>query len=105
MVLGTAMRRREFITLLGGAAMASPRESVGQQIEPRRQIAVLQELAETDPEARRRVATFEHALERLGWVNGRNIKVNYYWRIGNDPRSQSLVSEVVSLAPEVIFTA
>jgi putative ABC transport system substrate-binding protein len=99
------MRRRDFIMLLGGAAMISSRASAGQDTEPTRHITVLQELDETDPDAGRRVAAFEQALEHLGWINGRNVNIKYHWGVGNDDRSRNLISQAVGLAPDVIFTA
>jgi putative ABC transport system substrate-binding protein len=99
------MRRREFIAALGGATMSWPRHAAGQQTDPARRIAVLQELDSTDPEADRRVAAFERALESLGWINGHNIRIDYRWDAGDPQRSRSSALEVISLAPELILTA
>ena len=67
------MRRREFITLLGGAAVAWPLAAHAQQGQRVRRIGVLMGLVASDPEAQSRVAAFEHGLRELGWVKGRNL--------------------------------
>jgi len=70
------MRRREFITFLGGAA-AWPLAAQAQQLEHVRRIGVLTNLAENDPEERRRMAAFLHALQKLGWRDGDNVRIDY----------------------------
>ena len=69
--------RREFITLLGGAAAAWPLTARAQQSERVRRLGVLVGLAEHDPEAKARLAGFWQAFERLGWFEGRNVLVDY----------------------------
>jgi putative tryptophan/tyrosine transport system substrate-binding protein len=69
------MNRRDFITLLGGAAMACPLAARAQQPEGVRRIGVLMGLPEDDPETKARVVKFRHELERLGWTEGRNIHI------------------------------
>jgi putative ABC transport system substrate-binding protein len=71
------MRRREFITLVGGAAVAWPRVARAQQPEPVRRIGVLVGLAENDPEMKERLAGFRHGLEKLGWSEGSNVRIDY----------------------------
>jgi putative ABC transport system substrate-binding protein len=75
------MRRREFITLLGGAA-AWPLAALAQQREQMRRIGVLQPLAVNDPEAQVRVSTFRQRLEELGWTDGYNVRIDYRWARG-----------------------
>jgi len=70
------MRRREFITFLGGAA-AWPLAAQAQQLEHVRRIGVLTNLAENDPEERRRMAAFLQALQKLGWRDGDNVRIDY----------------------------
>ena len=72
------LQRREFITLLGGAA-AWPIAARAQQSERMRRIGVLMGLAADDPEAQSRVAAFESGLRELGWVKGRNLSIEYRW--------------------------
>ena len=71
------MRRREFITLLGGAAAAWPLAARAQQAERMRRIGVLMGLAEDDPEMKARLAAFRQGLEKLGWSEGRNVRIDY----------------------------
>ena len=69
------MRRRRFITLLGGTAMAWPLAARAQHQERVRRIGVLYSLAENDPESTVRRAAFEQALKDLGWTNGSNLRI------------------------------
>jgi putative tryptophan/tyrosine transport system substrate-binding protein len=70
------MRRRDFITLLGGA-MAWPLAAGAQQPERMRRIGVLLHLAADDPESMTRITAFVQGLERLGWTVGRNVRIEY----------------------------
>jgi hypothetical protein len=72
------MKRREFITLLGGAA-EWPFDAQAQNLERMRRIGVLLGLATSDPEAQSRVTALETALRELGWVKGRNLSIEYRW--------------------------
>ena len=76
------MRRREFITLLGGAA-AWPLVARAQQGERMRRIGVLMGLSESDPEAQSRIAAFRKSLQGLGWTEGRNVQADYYRAAGD----------------------
>ena len=71
------MRRREFITLLGGAAAAWPLAARAQQAERMRRIGVLMPLAADDPEGQARIAAFLQGLQQLGWTDGRNVRIEY----------------------------
>ena len=71
------MKRREFITLLGGAAAAWPLAARAQQAERMRRIGVLMSLAADDPEAQARIAAFLQGLQQLGWTDGRNVRIDY----------------------------
>ena len=77
------MRRREFITLLGGAAVAWPLAARAQQGERMRRIDVLMGLSESDPEAQSRIAAFRKMLQGLGWTEGRNVQADYYRAAGD----------------------
>jgi hypothetical protein len=71
------MRRRQFIFIVGGAAAAWPLEARGQQPSDRIRIGVLVGLAEDDPETKTRFAKFQQELDRLGWSEGRNVRIDY----------------------------
>jgi hypothetical protein len=99
------MRRREFITLVGGAVAAWPLMAHAQQAERVRRIGVLYSLAADDPESVTRRAAFEQALKELGWTNGSNLRIDYRWA-GNDPELiRKFVAELVAAAPDVIVTS
>jgi putative ABC transport system substrate-binding protein len=99
------MRRRAFLTLLGGAAIASPLAAHAQQTDRIRRIAVLIPGTERDPEWRDQVAAFVQALQKLGWMDGANLRIDYRWA-GNDPeRIRTDVAEVVGMNPDAIFTS
>jgi putative tryptophan/tyrosine transport system substrate-binding protein len=96
-------RRREFITLLGGAAAAWPLGAGAQQPTRKRRIGVLMALSESDPEAKPRVKAFEQGLQDWGWVNEQNLVIEYRW-IGTDiTQTQSHAAELVRSAPELII--
>ena len=78
------MRRREFLTLLGGAAAMWPLGARAQQGQRVRRIGVLMGLVASDPEAQSRVAALEHGLWELGWVKGRNLWIEYRWASGGE---------------------
>jgi putative ABC transport system substrate-binding protein len=97
------MKRRDFITLLGGAA-AWPLAARGQQQRERmRRIGALLGSAADDPEGPSRLAAFLGRLEELGWTVGRNLGVDYRWNPGDSARYRQYASELVSLAPDVLL--
>ena len=96
------MKRREFITLLGGAA-AWPLAARAQQGERMRRIGVLSSLAESDLEAQSRFAAFSRALQELGWTDGSNVRIDYRWGAGDADRIRRYTGELVALAPNVIL--
>ena len=98
------MKRREFITLVGGAA-AWPLAARAQQPERMRRIgALIGGAAETDPESRGRVAALREGLAQRGWSEGHNIRIDYRWA-GTDPdRIRAFAAELVATEPEAIFT-
>ena len=98
------MRRREFITLLGGAAAAWPLAARAQQSDRVRRIGVLDPGARNDPEAQRWDSAFEGTLRTLGWTDGRNARVDWRWADGEFDRMQASARELVALQAEVIFT-
>jgi putative ABC transport system substrate-binding protein len=96
------MRRREFITLLGGAA-AWPFDARAQQPERVRRIGVLTNLPSDDPEGRARLAAFVQGLQQLGWTDGQNVRIDYRWGTGDAERIGKYAAELVTLAPDVIL--
>ena len=80
------MKRREFISLLGGAAAAWPLVVKAQQAERTRRIGVLMNLAADDPEALARLAAFHQGLQEAGWAVGRNLRIEYRWGAGDADR-------------------
>ena len=97
--------RREFITLLGGAAAAWPLVARGQQAERVRRIGVLHFQAADDPEQQARLAAFRLGLQQLGWTDGRNVRIDFRWSAGNAADTRRFVAELVALAPDVILTS
>src|SRR5262249_41928606 len=93
------MRRREFITLVG-TAVAWPVVARGQQSEQMRRIGVLMLFAKDNPETQARITAFLQGLQKLGWIEGRNLKIEYGWGRG-DPEKAG--TELVGLSPDVIF--
>src|SRR5262249_25019623 len=82
-------RRRQFLTLLGGAAAAWPFGAGAQQRERMRRIGALMALAADDPEAPVRVAAFAQGLQELGWTVGGNVRIDYRWAVSDADRSRS----------------
>jgi putative tryptophan/tyrosine transport system substrate-binding protein len=97
------MKRRAFITLLGGAAVAWPLIARAQQPNRVRRIGVLTGYAESDLEAQDRLAIFRQSLQQLGWTIGRNLLVDYRWSRGDTEQARSLAKELVELQPDVIL--
>src|SRR5215471_11350110 len=97
------MKRREFITLLGGAAIAWPLAARAQQGNRIRRIAVLMPWDENNPEPKRRVSAFTQALADLGWTDGRNMRMDLRWAGGDINRIRALAQELVSLQPDIIL--
>jgi putative ABC transport system substrate-binding protein len=96
------LRRREFISLLGGATVW-PLTARAQQAEAVRRIGVLMPLAASDPGLKLQVAAFVRRLQELGWVEGRNLRIDYRWAAGDAERMQLFAKELVALQPNVIF--
>src|SRR5262249_17817162 len=97
------MKRRDFITLLGGAAAAWPLAVRAQQGERVRRIGVLVGFAVDDPVAQRRVLAFAQALAQLGWADGRNVCIDIRWSAGDPERIRKYAAELVALTPDVIL--
>ena len=98
------MRRREFITLVGGAAAAWPFTVRAQQGDRIRRIGVLTGTRAEDPENKARNAAFEQALQQLGWTQGRNVRIDYRFAGGDAATIRKQAEELVALAPDVIVS-
>jgi putative ABC transport system substrate-binding protein len=97
------MRRREFMTLVGGAAAAWPLAARAQQPDRMRRIGVLMGWSESDPEFRSWMAAFLQAFAQLGWMEGRNVRIDVRWTNGNIERARALAKELVRLQPDAIL--
>jgi putative ABC transport system substrate-binding protein len=97
------MRRREFISVVAGAA-AWPLAARAQQSNSMRRIGVLMGYAENDPEAQSRLAAFKQALVALGWSEGRNLQIDIRWGASNIVLASSAAKELVALQPELILS-
>src|SRR5262245_47507123 len=98
------MNRREFITLLGGAA-AWPVAARAQQAERVRRIGVLMNRASDNPEGQDRLAAFHQGLQELGWGVGRNVRIDTRWSEDNADRSAKYAAELIALAPDIILAS
>ena len=99
------IRRREFVTLLGGAAAVWPLAARAQQSERVRRVGVLMPLAADDPQSLRRLTAFVQGLQQLGWTDGRNVRIDVRWAAGDPDRFRRYAAELVGLAPDVILAA
>jgi putative ABC transport system substrate-binding protein len=97
------MRRREFITLLGGAAAWPLAARAQQPGEPIRRIGVLQDTAEDDPQRKKQFARFRDGLASFGWLEGRTVRIDYRFAAADSSRYQPLAKELVALQPDVIL--
>src|SRR5262245_25805995 len=98
------MRRREFITLLGGAAASWPLATRAQQLDRMRLIGVLMHLAADDPEGQARFMAFLQGLQQLGWTDGPNVRIEICWG-ANDADRHKYAGELVALVPDVILAS
>jgi len=96
------MKRREFIALLGCWAATWPIAARAQQSDRMRRIAVLMLNAEDDQEGQARVAAFRQGLQALGWTEGKNLRIDWYWTAGDVERIRSDVRELAAHPPDII---
>ena len=96
------MKRREFITLLSGAAASWPLAARAQQPGPMRRVGVIMNFPADDPESQARVGAIAQGLSELGWTLGRNVRIDYRWATDSD-RIRRHVTELLALAPDVIM--
>ena len=96
------MKRRDFISLLGGAAATWPLAARAQQGERMRRIGVLLSLEESDPEGKAQLSGFTQGLAELGWIQGRNLRMEVRWGGGDVDRIRTFAKDLVALQPDVI---
>src|SRR5262245_37406858 len=101
---GDRVRRREFITLVGGAAAALPLTARAQQGDRVRRLAAMMggRNADTDPEGRAWFLAFRQSLQDLGWVEGRNFRADYRWPAGDLDRMRAIAKEFIDLQSDVL---
>jgi putative ABC transport system substrate-binding protein len=98
------MRRRKFLTLLGGAATVWPLAVRAQQTNGPRRVGVLLPFSADDSEIKAEVAAFVEQLQRLGWAENRNLHIDYRWTGGDSQKLQAYAKELVGLEPDLLFT-
>jgi putative tryptophan/tyrosine transport system substrate-binding protein len=99
------LKRRAFITLLGGAAAAWPLTARAQQGERIPRIGVFMSLGADDKQAQARLLAFVQGLQELGWTDGRNVRIDIRWGAGDANRNRRQAAELVALAPDVILAS
>jgi ABC-type uncharacterized transport system substrate-binding protein len=97
------VRRREFITLLGGAAASSPLAARAQQGERVRRVGVLMHAAANEAEPQARLAAFVQGLQEAGWMVGRNVRIDTTWSTGDRGRLSKDAAELVARGPDVLL--
>ena len=98
------MRRREFITAIAGSAAAWPLAAHAQQPEPMRKIGVLMGFPESDLQAQSFIAAFRDGLQKVGWTDGRNVRIDTRWPAFDAESRQRFAKELVALQPDVILS-
>src|SRR6516164_3503617 len=96
------LKRREFITLLGGTVAVWPLAARGQQGERIRRIGVLMGHAESDSESQAHIAAFRDGLQKLGWMEGRNTRIDTRWAAFDAESRQRFAKELIALQPALI---
>ena len=99
------MQRRSFIALLGGAAFAWPLAARAQQGERMRRIGIIGGAAADNPDAQAQQAAFLQGLQQLGWIDGRNMRIESRWTGGNPAKARQYAAELIALGPDVIFAS
>jgi len=97
------LKRRDLISLLGGAAVAWPLTGRAQHSQQLRRIAISMGWNESDREAQSNLAAFVQELQQLGWTDSRNIQIDYRWTNGDVNRMRTFAKELVDLAPDAIL--
>ena len=98
------MKRREFITLIGGAAATLPLVARAQQSEQTRRVGILHGIAANDRNAQAQTAAFLQGMQQLGWIEGGNLRIDHRWAGGDGVALHKDAAELVALAPDVILS-
>src|SRR6476661_3186836 len=98
------MRRRDFIMLAGGAALAWPLAAHAQQAERVRRIGVVMAYAESDPNGQMQVAAFRQELQKLGWLEGNNLQIDFRYAADNPVRIRALAIELLGMSPNLMVS-
>jgi putative tryptophan/tyrosine transport system substrate-binding protein len=101
----SGIKRREFMTLLGGAAAAWPLAARAQQAERVRRIGVLMSMVESDPTGLEYITAFAQGLAEQGWIVGRNVRIEYRWGAGDLDRFRRHAAELVAFSPDVVLAS
>src|SRR5215468_2091179 len=99
------MKRRDFIALLGGAAAAWPLEARAKQAERMRRIGVLMGYPDGDPQAQANVTALSQGLQSLGWIEGRNVQIDYRWAGGDPDKARTFARELIAMTPDVMLSS
>src|SRR5262245_9731174 len=97
------MRRRDFITGAAGSAATWPLVARAQQGERVRRIGVLTPVAADDPAGQTRILAFAQALAQLGWIDGRNVRIDIRWAEADAERIRKVAAELIALTPDIIL--
>jgi putative tryptophan/tyrosine transport system substrate-binding protein len=100
--LGKAMRRRDLVKGIVGSTVGCPLAAHAQQAERMRRIGVLMIYTQTDREGQARIAVFLDTFQKLGWSDGRSVRIEYRWSAGDSDREKAFAAELVRSAPDVI---
>src|SRR5256886_15617611 len=99
------MKRRDFITLLGGAAAAWPLAARPRQAERMRRIGVLMGYPEGDPQAQANITALLQGLQNLGWIEGRDVQIDYRWAGGDTDKARTLERELIAVMADLKETS
>ena len=99
------IKRRDFLTLLGGAAATWPLAARGQQGDRMRSVGMLLNLAADDPMGQARVAAFVQGLQAAGWSDGRNVRIDMRWAAADPGNYRKYAAELIELGPDVILAS
>jgi len=103
--LAKSCKRREFIKFIAGSAIGWPLAALAQQSEPVRRIGVLMSTSADDKEGQARLNAFVQGLRELGWVDGRNARIDIRWAAGDVERIRKFIAELVALTPDVMLVS
>jgi len=99
------LRRRDFIILLGGAAAASPLAARPRQAERMRRIGVLMGYPEGDPQAQANITALLQGLQNLGWIEGRDVRIDYRWAGGDPDKARTFARELIAMMPDLMVSS